>query len=98
MEFFAEDESITIVPNFSFVAAERSTLSCFAVRKCCRHTMGYRPDSLLTGCLVGQAEYGPFRPNRPLEVPLWMAVALHVRKKCRIQPPDWMDVDSLQRE
>ena len=32
MEFFAEDEPITIIPNFSLPAAERSTLSSFAVR------------------------------------------------------------------
>lgn len=43
-----------------------------------------------------QGDYGPFQPNRPLEVPLWMAMALHKRKKCRIQPPGWMDVDHLK--
>ena len=43
-----------------------------------------------------QADYGPFQPNRPVEVPLWMAMALHKRKKCRILPPGWMDIDSLK--
>ena len=31
MEYFAEDELVTIVPNFSLPAAANSTLSCFAV-------------------------------------------------------------------
>ena len=98
MEFFAEDEPITIIPNFSLPGAERSTLSCFAVRPSTSievHCL-LRPYSLIT-CVL-QAEYGPFRPNRPQEVPLWLAVQLHTRKKCRIQPPDWMDADRLQRE
>ena len=48
-------------------------------------------------CLICmQADYGPFQPNRPVEVPLWMAMALHKRKKCRILPPGWMDIDSLK--
>ena len=31
MEFFAEDELVTIVPTFSLPAAANSTLTCFAV-------------------------------------------------------------------
>ena len=33
----------------------------------------------------------------PVEVPLWMAMALHKRRKCHIQPPAWMDIDNLKR-
>jgi hypothetical protein len=29
-------------------------------------------------------------------VPLWLALALHKRKKCRIQPPAWMSVENLK--
>jgi hypothetical protein len=32
LEFFAEDEIITIVPNFSLPTFSRSTLSCIGVR------------------------------------------------------------------
>ena len=32
----------------------------------------------------------------PLVVPFWLAIALYKRKSCRIIPPDWLAVDSLQ--
>ncbi|MCO5556839.1 hypothetical protein L7F22_017629 [Adiantum nelumboides] len=40
-------------------------------------------------------DYGPFRPQIPVRVPLWLAIALKKRSKCRIQPPDWMSVEKL---
>ena len=43
-----------------------------------------------------QGDYGPFQPNFPVKVPLWLAVMLHKRKKCRIRPPDWMQSEHLQ--
>jgi len=43
-----------------------------------------------------QGTYGPFQPNMPVDVPLWMATMLHKRKKCRIQPPGWMNAEQLQ--
>lgn len=43
-----------------------------------------------------QGEWGPFQPNRAVEVPVWMALALHRRKKARILPPAWMDADALK--
>ncbi len=43
-----------------------------------------------------QGTYGPFTPNMPVSVPLWLALALQRRKKCRILPPDWMNPDTLQ--
>ncbi|KAK9808298.1 hypothetical protein WJX73_009235 [Symbiochloris irregularis] len=72
LEFFAEDETISIVPNFTLPGCSDNTLEC-----------------------IGGA-YGPFLPNRPVDVPLWMAMALHQRKKCRILPPAWMDIESLK--
>jgi GINS complex subunit 2 len=41
-------------------------------------------------------EYGPFRPNMKAQVPLWMAMALHKRKRCSILPPAWMEPESLK--
>ena len=32
----------------------------------------------------------------PIQVPLWMAVALATRAKCVIQPPQWMDPPALE--
>nr|CAD7576401.1 unnamed protein product [Timema californicum] len=40
-------------------------------------------------------EIGPFRAGLPVKVPIWMAINLRQRQKCRIIPPDWMDVDKL---
>ena len=31
-----------------------------------------------------------------MKVPIWLAVMLHKRKKCRITPPDWLHSDHLQ--
>nr|VZH90180.1 unnamed protein product [Spirometra erinaceieuropaei] len=38
---------------------------------------------------------GPFHPNIPCEVPLWLAVHLRRQQKCRIIPPNWLCVTSL---
>lgn len=46
-------------------------------------------------CLL-QGEWGPFRPNFPVEVPLWLALALQKKKCCRIQIPAWMNVEHLE--
>lgn len=71
LEFLAEHEKITIVPNFSLNL----------------------PNAMLT-CVEGT--YGPFRPNIPVVVPLYLALALFRRGKCRIQPPEWMSQDKLK--
>jgi GINS complex subunit 2 len=34
---------------------------------------------------------GAFRGDRPVQVPLWLAVLLKTRHKCRIQPPEWLN-------
>ena len=43
-----------------------------------------------------QGEYGPFQPNFPVKVPMWVAVFLYNKKKCRIELPEWLTVGSLQ--
>jgi len=47
-------------------------------------------------------DFGPFTPQSPVEVPLWLAVTLKKRQKCQIKPPEWMDaehlVNKLERE
>eukprot|EP00897_Mesotaenium_endlicherianum_P009605 jgi/Mesen1/8673/ME000508S08053 len=42
-------------------------------------------------------EFGPFFPQLPVEVPLWLALALKKRRKCAIQTPEWMKIDELTR-
>ncbi|XP_049642753.1 DNA replication complex GINS protein PSF2 [Suncus etruscus] len=46
--------------------------------------------------LIG-GELGPFLPGLPLQVPLWLAVSLKQRQKCRLVPPEWMDVEKLEK-
>ncbi|XP_046680728.1 probable DNA replication complex GINS protein PSF2 [Homalodisca vitripennis] len=40
-------------------------------------------------------DIGPFRAGLPVVVPLWVAVNLRQRQKCRIVPPDWMNIERL---
>ncbi|KAK4875402.1 hypothetical protein RN001_011824 [Aquatica leii] len=42
-------------------------------------------------------DIGPFRASLPLNVPLWIAINLKQQRKCKIQPPDWMDVTRLEQ-
>jgi len=41
---------------------------------------------------VYQGDVGPFNPGLQTDVPLWLAVSLKQRQKCRIVAPDWMDI------
>ncbi|WWC58592.1 uncharacterized protein I303_101135 [Kwoniella dejecticola CBS 10117] len=40
--------------------------------------------------------YGPFQPPSAAQVPLWLALSLKRKRKCRIVPPDWLGIDRLQ--
>jgi hypothetical protein len=42
-------------------------------------------------------KYGPFSPNYPLAVPLWLALFLRETNTCTLRPPREMTVDFLQR-
>ncbi|KAL4685833.1 hypothetical protein H8959_001430 [Pygathrix nigripes] len=68
VEFLAEKELVTIIPNFSL-------------------------DKIY---LIG-GDLGPFNPGLPVEVPLWLAINLKQRQKCRLLPPEWMDVEKLEK-
>uniref|UniRef100_E1BC42 DNA replication complex GINS protein PSF2 n=1 Tax=Bos taurus TaxID=9913 RepID=E1BC42_BOVIN len=68
VEFLAEKELVTIIPNFSL-------------------------DKIY---LIG-GDLGPFNPGLPVQVPLWLAVNLKQRQKCRLLPPEWMDVEKLEK-
>ena len=43
-----------------------------------------------------RGDFGPFHSNLATEVPLWLALALKERQKCRIEPPAWMSADALK--
>ncbi|XP_078428764.1 PSF2 isoform X2 [Wolffia australiana] len=40
-------------------------------------------------------DFGPFLPQIPVRVPLWLAVAMKKRGKCAIRPPAWLSIDNL---
>jgi len=42
--------------------------------------------------------YGPFVPPTKTRVPLWLAVNLKQKMKCRIIPPNWLSVDYLKEK
>lgn len=43
-------------------------------------------------------DLGPFVPSMQTTVPLWLAVDLKNRRKCRIAPPDWMTTEYLEQK
>ncbi|KAL0118812.1 hypothetical protein PUN28_009464 [Cardiocondyla obscurior] len=38
---------------------------------------------------------GPFRAGLPVRVPIWLAVCLKQKQKCRVVGQDWMNVENL---
>ncbi|GAB5369266.1 hypothetical protein AAMO2058_001390500 [Amorphochlora amoebiformis] len=38
---------------------------------------------------------GPFEPQHPVDVPLWLAIQLRKEGKCSIITPDWLDNEYL---
>ena len=41
--------------------------------------------------------YGPFEPQEPCEVPLWLACLLRKRKMCTVEAPAWLRTEALER-
>lgn len=41
-------------------------------------------------------EFGPFKPNKPVLVPLWLAIYLKLKNKCRINPPSILESEQIQ--
>ena len=36
-------------------------------------------------------DFGPFKPQKPVEVPVWLALELKKKAMCDIQTPNWLD-------
>ncbi|KAH8933395.1 hypothetical protein BDL97_18G028700 [Sphagnum fallax] len=98
MEFLGEDETISIIPNVRLEAVQlicvcnfehlvQSLLHCHCKDLVC----GYGMQPFFTS----EGDFGPFYPQIPVKVPLWLGIAMKKRSKCRIQPPDWMSVERL---
>jgi GINS complex subunit 2 len=91
VEFVAEDEIVEIVPNIRMDA-----LNMICVRLPPPSLSTPHPPPILTSRAAAvaavQGDFGPFFPQIPARVPLWLAVALKKRSKCTIRTPDWMTV------
>ncbi|XP_065174722.1 DNA replication complex GINS protein PSF2-like [Sycon ciliatum] len=55
------------------------------------------PNFRLERLYLISGDVGPLQPNIQIEVPLWLAMHLKQRQKCRLQPPSWMQVDELEK-
>lgn len=42
-----------------------------------------------------QGDFGPFDPGLPVCVPIWIAVDLKQKSKCKIHPPEWLNLGML---
>ncbi|KAI9014797.1 Psf2-domain-containing protein [Gaertneriomyces semiglobifer] len=56
------------------------------------------PSQRMEALQLINGTFGPFRPPMKQKVPLWLALTMKRKHRCRIQPPDWMDVDSLKQK
>ena len=45
---------------------------------------------------ISAGDVGPFKPGLPVKVPLWLAVNLRQRQRCRLVTPVWMNVERLE--
>lgn len=68
----------------------RHILNSCAIQYSISSNIKYHTLKLVVSCFQG--DIGPFSASIPTDVPLWVAIFLKQRRKCRIQPPHWMDV------
>ncbi|WVQ85406.1 hypothetical protein IAT38_007571 [Cryptococcus sp. DSM 104549] len=54
------------------------------------------PSFSMTSIRLISGVYGPFRPPSACNVPMWLALSLKRKRKCKILPPSWMTVEALQ--
>ena len=47
--------------------------------------------------LISMAKISPFTAGIQTQVPLWLATLLKQKTLCRIQTPEWMEVETLQK-
>lgn len=66
VEFLAEKQLVSIIPNFNLDIIH-----------------------LISGSV------GPFRAGLPVKVPIWLAVYLKQKQKCRVINQEWMEVEGL---
>ncbi|XP_037805546.1 probable DNA replication complex GINS protein PSF2 [Lucilia sericata] len=61
-----------------------------------KSTIGVIPNFSFEPLHLISGSVGPFRAGMPVHVPLWLGIHLRKQQKCRIVPPEWMDMDLLE--
>lgn len=92
-----DDRVIVRVEPSLFVNEEKARVSGNVLEEICdlgKVHLFYLMDQHVL-CLCRQGDVGPFNPGLPVDVPVWLALNLKQRQKCRIVPPDWMDVGKI---
>ena len=89
VEFLAENQSIQIVPNFSH---DRLYLICGEVWKIRFLSYLQFIATVSQNVVFLISKVGPFRPGIPVQVPLWLALNLKQRQKCRLTAPEWYSI------
>lgn len=86
LEFLAEEEPISIFPRFTM---ETIRLASFLSPDAASTSPTSGDDDASAGCV------GPFTPNVPVSVPMWLAMMLRRKDRCKVMVPEWMTVDAL---
>eukprot|EP00794_Sanderia_malayensis_P018834 gene18833-20730_t len=60
-----------------------------------KETVTIQPNFKEKKLFLMSCDIGPFVPGIPTSVPVWVAINLKQRQKCRVSPPNWMTVDKL---
>jgi hypothetical protein len=74
------------VPSFSMSPVRLISVSRYSLSR----TSRYFGVVLTLFCLQGV--YGPFQPPAKAVVPLWLALSLKRKRKCRIIGPEWLTI------
>lgn len=88
VEFIGEDTTVGVIPNFSFepIHLISGTIGPFraGLCTCCFTSVTIACNNCLFTVCIG------------VHVPLWLAIHLRKQQKCRIVPPEWMDMEILE--
>lgn len=112
LEFYAEEERITIVPKISTNQlgpdGSRGYLHLLSGARCGAWELDWQCECadrrFVSSLRVPQVEllvsfagvWGKFEPNKRVNVPLWLAVELRKRNQCAIVLPPWMQLSALR--
>ena len=85
LEFLASDTLTEIIPTVSFDHASAKNVLCLLFSFLSLLKQLKKKKFPLMG-----GTFGPMEPQVPVSVPLWLAVHLRKRNRCRIRPPAWL--------